>query len=326
VRGVAATLVLALAACNTSTGEGSSTTTTGTNAESSTTGTTTGWVELAPMELARSEHPAVVLDDEIVVLGGFVEVGVGRTGVTSSVEAYDPVTDTWRHLPDLPEARHHGMAAAAGDRLFFIGGYTPGDNPSAAVWELVDGAWRDSQPLPGPVGAAVAVATDDAIYLVGGVPDGLFHRLDLATGQWSILPPPAVQREHVAAAILDGEVWAIAGRWAGEIHDTTEIYDPAAESWREGPSLTEPRSGFGAAVVGKVIIVAGGEVFDPDKALTSVERLNAEPDGWFPTDSLPHGLHGNPLVAIGGDVYLPGGSTRPAGVANDGVTYRLAVD
>jgi hypothetical protein len=79
-------------------------------------------------------------------------------------------------------------------------------------------------------------------------------------------------------------------------------------------------------VVGKVIIVAGGEVFDPDKALTSVERLNAEPDGWFPTDSLPHGLHGNPLVAIGGDVYLPGGSTRPAGVANDGVTYRLAVD
>jgi hypothetical protein len=78
-------------------------------------------------------------------------------------------------------------------------------------------------------------------------------------------------------------------------------------------------------VVGKVVIVAGGEVFDPDQALTSVERLNAEPEGWFPIESLPHGLHGNPLLAIGGDVYLPGGSTRPAGVANDGEIYRLTV-
>jgi hypothetical protein len=77
--------------------------------------------------------------------------------------------------------------------------------------------------------------------------------------------------------------------------------------------------------VGKVIIAAGGEVFGPDQALTSVERLNAEPEGWLPIDSLPHGLHGNPLVAVGSDVYLPGGSTRPAGVDNDGVIYRLAV-
>jgi hypothetical protein len=40
-------------------------------------------------------------------------------------------------------------------------------------------------------------------------------------------------------------------------------------------------------------------------------------------DPLPHGLHGNPLVAIDDRVYLPGGSTRPAGVANDGAMYRL---
>jgi hypothetical protein len=89
--------------------------------------------------------------------------------------------------------------------------------------------------------------------------------------------------------------------------------------------VTEPRSGFGATVVETTIVVAGGEVFDPDQALTSVERLDAEPDRWFPIDSLPHGLHGNPLVAIGGAVYLPGGSTRPAGVANDGEIYRLIV-
>jgi N-acetylneuraminic acid mutarotase len=279
---------------------------------------------MAPMEIARSEHPAVVLDGEIVVLGGLIETGVGRTGTTPTVEAYDPETDSWRQLPTLPQPRHHGMAAVVGDRLFFMGGYSSSDFASAAVWELVDGAWRDSQPLPTSVAAAAAVTTDDTIYLVGGVPDGYLQAYDIATDRWAILPAPTTQREHVGAAVVDGEVWAIAGRWMGEIFDTTEIYDPAADGWRAGPRLNEPRSGFGAAVIGEEIIVAGGEVFGPDQALSSVERLNTESEGWFPIEALPHGLHGNPLVAIGEDVFLPGGSTRPAGVDNDGVTYRLA--
>ena len=51
------------------------------------------------MALARSEHPAAFSEDEVVVAGGFIEVGVGRTGVTPTVEAYAPDSDTWRALP-----------------------------------------------------------------------------------------------------------------------------------------------------------------------------------------------------------------------------------
>ena len=98
---------------------------------------------------ARSEHPAVVLGDEIVVAGGLIEVGVGRTGVTPTVEAYSPETDTWRDLPPLPEARHHGMAAAVGEQMFFMGGYTARlTNPSTDVWELVEEAWVMVLPFP----------------------------------------------------------------------------------------------------------------------------------------------------------------------------------
>jgi N-acetylneuraminic acid mutarotase len=273
------------------------------------------------MEIARSEHPAVVLDGEIVVLGGLIEVGVGRSGITPTVEAYDPETNTWRQLPELPEPRHHGMAAALGDRLFFFGGYTPSDDPSPAVWELVEGVWQTRAPLTAPVAAASAVVLGDVIYVVGGVPDGFLQAYDAEADGWAILQAPTTQREHVAAAVLDGEVWAIAGRWMGEIFDTSEIYDTAADGWRAGPRLNEPRSGFGAAVIGEEIIVAGGEVFDPDEALASAEILDG--GQWGLIDALPHGLHGNPLVAIEGQVYLPGGSTRPAGVANDGVTYSL---
>ncbi len=278
---------------------------------------------MAPMEIARSEHPAVVLHDEIVVLGGLIEVGVGRTGVTPTVEAYAPATDSWRHLTELPEARHHGMAAAVGDRIFFAGGYTSSGDPTTAVWELVGGAWTGRAPIPIPVGAASAIVVGDEIYLIGGVPDGLFHRYDVANDRWTALPSPPTQREHLAAVNLDGEVWAIAGRWMGEIFESTDIFDIETGTWRDGPPLSEPRSGFGAAVVDDSVFVAGGEVFDPDETLTSVERLDDEAAGWQPTESLPQGLHGNPLVVVGSHVYLPGGSTRPADVANDGATYRF---
>jgi N-acetylneuraminic acid mutarotase len=275
------------------------------------------------MGVARSEHPGVVVDDEIVVSGGFIEVGVGRIGVTETVEAYSPDTDSWRDLPDLPEPRHHGMAAVVADRLFVFGGYSASNDATDTVWELADGEWVGRAPLPGPVAAGAAAVLDDSILVVGGTPNAGLYRYDTATDTWVELTAPAAQREHVAAVALDGEVWAIAGRWQGEIFDTTEIYDPETDVWRSGPTLSEARSGFGAVVIDGTIVVAGGEVFSPDSALDSVERLEAGTGEWSLIDPLPHGLHGNPLVAVGADLYLPGGSTRASDVVNDGRTFRL---
>jgi len=317
MRGVAVVLLLVTTAC-TASSEGPSST-----AASAATSVPTGWVEIAPMKVARSEHPGVMFEGQLVVAGGFIEVGVGRTGVTDSVEAYDPSTGAWRDLSRLPAPVHHGMAAVVSDRLFVIGGYSEAGDPVNTVWELVDDDWIARSPLPGPVAAGAAVALDNSIYVVGGTPRGGLYRYDIVGDAWSEVAAPNRQREHVAAAVFDGEIWAIAGRWQGEILTTTEIYDPGSETWRPGPMLNEARSGFGAAVIDGAIVVAGGEVFEPEEALATVERLDSGTDGWSFIEPLPHGLHGNPLVAIGAEVYLPGGSTRAADIENDGRSYRL---
>ncbi len=278
------------------------------------------------MTVARSEHPGVVLNGEVVVAGGFIEVGIGRSGVTNTVEAYDPGTNSWRDLPPLPEPVNHGMAAVVSDRLFEMGGYSVTGDPIDSAWELVDGAWNDLAALPTPVAAGAAVALGDSIYVVGGAPGGGLLRYDFTQKSWHQLLGPQQKREHLAAVSLDGEIWAIAGRWQGEMFNTIEIYDAEAGTWRPGPSLGEARSGFGAAVVDGTIVVAGGEVFEPNQALSSVERLDVASARWSHADPLPYGLHGNPLVAIGSDLYLPGGSTQAAGVENDGRCYRLHSD
>lgn len=215
------------------------------------------------------------------------------------------------------------MAAAVGNRMFFMGGYTAAGDPSPDVWELVDDVWANRASLPEPVAAGAAVILGDAVYIVGGAPGAPFLRYDPEADSWSMLREPTTEREHVAGVALDGEIWALAGRWEGEIFDTTEVYDPVMGTWRAGPSLLEARSGFGAVVADGSIVVAGGEVFSPDQALTSVEMFEPADDQWVTIEPLPHGLHGNPLVAIDTAVYLPGGSIRAAAVDNDGLTYRL---
>ncbi|MGH3650162.1 MAG: Kelch repeat-containing protein [Acidimicrobiia bacterium] len=280
------------------------------------------WVELAPMEVARSEHPAVLLDEEIIVVGGLIERGPGRTGVTASVEAYDPADDTWGAIPDLPASRHHLMAAVVDGWLFAIGGFSEsGFDAVSTVWELVDGIWEDRAPLPVPIGAAAAVTLEDVVYVIGGTPAGGLYRYDPGNDAWASLRPPSRHREHLAAVVFAEEVWALAGRWQGEMFDSTEIYDPETDSWRDGPGLNEARSGFGATVAGETIVVAGGEVFNPDQALVSIEVMRE--GAWEMADALPFGLHGNPLVFVSGALYLPGGSTRAGGVENPGTMLSL---
>ncbi len=262
-----------------------------------------------------------MLDGEMIVSGGFIESGFGGDSVTASVAAYDPASDSWRELPEMPSQRHHGMAATVGDRLFMIGGYSlSGFNPTSTMWELVDNVWVDRAPIPVLVGAGAAVGLDGFIYLVGGTPHGSFYRYDPVADTWEHLAEPSSQREHLAAVALEGEIWALAGRWEGEIFGSTEIFDPSTGEWRAGPPMSEARSGFGAVVVDDAIYAVGGEVFDPNIALDSMERMSS--GEWTLVDPFPYGIHGNPLVEIDGSLYLPGGSTQAAGVENDGRTFR----
>jgi hypothetical protein len=271
------------------------------------------------MEVARSEHPAVVLDGEIMVIGGLIERRMGGAAATSSVEAFD---GRWRSLPDLPEPRHHAAAAVVDGRLFVLGGFDgSGFNAVSTVWELSGPAWVDRAALPSPVGSAAAAVIDGHIYLVGGVPEGALFVYDPAEDEWQRLADPSERREHLAAVSFEGELWALGGRWSGDAVSSTEVFDPSTGLWRTGPAMNEPRSGFGASVFDGSIVVAGGEVFEPLEALESVERLIG--GEWMLENPLPLGLHGNPLVGLDGVLYLPGGSDQPGGVANRGALFML---
>jgi N-acetylneuraminic acid mutarotase len=72
------------------------------------------------MNVARGGFGAAVLDGRIVVIGG--EVLSGPNTALTSVEVFDPQTESWTAGPDLPVGLHGVPAAAVNSELYILGG------------------------------------------------------------------------------------------------------------------------------------------------------------------------------------------------------------
>jgi N-acetylneuraminic acid mutarotase len=82
---------------------------------------TSTWTERAAMPSARASIASVAGNGAIYVLGG--EINPSRSsGIFSQIEAYDPATDSWRHVGTMAAPRHGIQAATIGNRVYIPGG------------------------------------------------------------------------------------------------------------------------------------------------------------------------------------------------------------
>lgn len=271
-----------------------------------------GWSEAAEMPLARGEVGAAVgtrvgdcpePDCEVVaVVGGYSYPA--RT--ERRVDGYLPDQDLWVGLPDLPEARHHPAAAALEDGTFVVTGGAPSatdEEPTDDVWALAPDAveWERLEPMPEKRWGHRLVEHDGRLYAIGG--HGGTTTLVWERGEgWSTEPPIPQARDHLGAALVDGEIWVVAGR-DDEFTARVDIYDPEAENWRNGPDLPEPTSAAAVGVVDGRLVVVSGEEAD---ALTGgivrqawMRPVVDEQAEWKPMVRPPEEVHGAGDVVVG---------------------------
>ena len=288
------------------------------------------WIQRTSMPTARSEMPAVELNGLIYVVGGYGPVPGGLANGKDSVttlDAYNPKTDTWSALAPAPEARDHSMMTVYQGRIYVFGGYA-GEwvvHPNAWVYDPATDQWTVLNPMPAPRTSGAAVTIGDYIYLVGGITSKAhtilpIWRYDPANDTWTDAAPLLQPREHVNAVALNGLIYALSGRWI-ETLDSVEIYDPAKDQWTPGVPMKNPRGGFGATVMNGKIYVAGGELIEIGKTVKSVEVFDPAAQAWSSLPDLPSGLHGVPLVGFEDALYLIGGSGRAADMINWGRVF-----
>lgn len=79
------------------------------------------WSEGTPAPTSRAGLAGAVHEKLLYVFGGEGNADA-QSGVFPQAEAYDPLSDSWQALPDMPTPRHGMGAAAVGDRVHVPGG------------------------------------------------------------------------------------------------------------------------------------------------------------------------------------------------------------
>lgn len=131
----------------------------------------TQWVPAADFPMPRNHFGTVVVDGLIYAIGGQIKSNE-ETGNLADVHRYDPTTDSWTQMADLPIPLGHNMAStfAVGDQILVIGGVTQAAERLDTVfaYDIPSNTWRELESLPGPRQSPLAAFANGKVIVNGG--------------------------------------------------------------------------------------------------------------------------------------------------------------
>ncbi|HYB88778.1 MAG TPA: protein kinase [Streptosporangiaceae bacterium] len=286
------------------------------------------WVEGPPLHHARAAGAAVVVGNQIVVVGG--RTGGRFPGEVGPTEIFNG--KSWHDAANIPVPGDHLAAVTDGKYVYALGGrtLTPSANHNAVQrFDPATNQWTPLTPLP------VANSDMGAAYVRGqlitfGGENGLsvfptVRSYNLAAKTWSTLAPMAKARHGMGVAVVGNTIYAIDGASLpghnGSTNTVQTFNVPAAVAptpvlkpsggWTLGRSSPFPVQQLHAAVLnGSQIWLAGGltgSTEATDQATNKTEYYDPVVHTWNPGPNLPFPVHHAMLVSFQGKLYLIGG-------------------
>lgn len=280
----------------------------------------------------------VVVGGKIYLSGGFIPEGDGSDDVSYRTSrgsyVYDPATNQWTQLPDLPARREYTRSIATPEAVYVLGGGIQKRpfEASAEVYRLDVGktplAWQTISPLSVPRTHMATDKVGNFMIVAGGnrydfaekgyspkTIQGVTDVLDLThpdAGWKPRAPIPGAPRGWSASAVAGDKFYMFGGvTWKEKARVRLQeclSYDPAKDKWQRLTDFPVPISGWeGDTYDGRYIITVGG-------AGTRWNDLpfvyDTKDNCWLrSTSPLPPGaVFNDPGVCIIGDtIYVAGG-------------------
>ena len=128
------------------------------------------WTQAESLELGRSSPGVVALGGKIWVFGG-----LRRRQVITSCCSYDPRTDQWTDLTDLPDKMAYFSLVTAGEEIWLVGGF--GQDYTARrttyCYHTATNTFTQGPALNKGRKGAFSFVHDNSIYVCGGSVDGM---------------------------------------------------------------------------------------------------------------------------------------------------------
>ena len=253
------------------------------------------WKPLPKPPTQRIGPDMVLLDDgRVLVVGGqdIAPSGLqdGILPLAGTTEIFNPETGEWQQAATMDQPLFGQAAVLLSDgRVLVVGGDmldgTLTGSARAEIYNPAADTWTPTENMGVERGGPNAVLLSDGRVLVTGdrfldihATTGKAEIYDPATGAWTPTEDMAkAGRGHTLTLLPDGRVLAAGGVHPVNTHfgaySTTEIFDPAANSWSPGPELSQPRIHHSATLLpgGRVLLVGGFVPEDEGYSLTSME-------------------------------------------------------
>ena len=260
--------------------------------------TVDSWASLPNPPRPRGLPDVVLLNDGRVFVTGGIDFGssdsFAQPDSLGSTEILDPGMGSWRQVAAMSQPAQGQAAVLLRDgRVLVVGGTTnDGDETArAAIYDPGRDTWTPTENMSTERGQPEAVllaggrvlVTGDSPSVFGGLDGfgaigGAAEIFDPETDKWT--PTASLSRPrtgHTLTLLPDGRVLAAGGEDpTGSdylVYSTTEIFDPATNSWSPGPDLSEPRGDHSATLMpdGRVLLIGGIGQKDERYPLISME-------------------------------------------------------
>jgi N-acetylneuraminic acid mutarotase len=174
------------------------------------------WTRKADMPTRRFWFSTNVVDGIIYVIGGKPGLGDGSPHL-STVEAYDPVTDTWTSKADMPTRRSFSSTCVVDGKIYVIGGAMPGKSAVEAYDPTTD-TWTRKAPMPTARYLLGTSLVGGRIYAIGGWRHSIngptystVEVYDPETDTWTKGVDIPVTTAGMSTSVVDGKIYVIGG-------------------------------------------------------------------------------------------------------------------
>ena len=303
---------------------------------------TAQWTQKADMPTARSDFSTCVVDGKIFVIGGSLRLKIDEYGdmSLSTVEMYDPETDTWEGKANMPTVRSNVSVSVVDGKIYAIGGsklkkiqmprgFRTGseETPTVEMYDPATDTWTQKADMLTSRKTKTCVV-DGKIYAIGGWSTvseqsqlETVEVYDPATDTWAKAQSMNHARCSAAISVVNGEIYAMggigwppnrdpSGRYLSNLYlSSVEVFNPKTNQWHKRTDMSVPKADHSTSVIDGKIYVMGGYLKEGEKykTLSAIEVYDPTTDRWTPEPDMLIGKSGHATEVIGGQIYIFGG-------------------
>ncbi|MCH8042003.1 MAG: hypothetical protein IH977_16940 [Nitrospinae bacterium] len=202
-----------------------------------------------------------VVDNKLYAIGGVVS-GPHLT----TVDRYDPSSNSWDSRANMPTGRSDGDAAVRDGKIYVVGGSAGGR--VIEVYDPSTNSWN-STALPLMTEERLTPAVEivgDFLYVFGGLNfsgPGIqfldtYEVFDTQTETWDpVLKPMPRKNSGQTSVVLNGKILLMGGATT-TLLDNVDLFDPVTGLWHECEAMPTKRVSHEAEVVDGIVYSIGG--------------------------------------------------------------------